>query len=97
MHRSRLSTFVIDCKTGDLDASARKLPGPQEVWDSLGLDEDAWELVRLDTALRAVSHGDEHATMDDAVVVARRRVRGAAQPSSSDSAASSRSTSSVSV
>ena len=73
----------------DLDASARDLPSAQEVWDSLGLAQDeGWELVRLDTAPRAVSHGDEHGTMDDSVVVARRH--GTAQPSSSASPDSSR-------
>jgi thioredoxin reductase/SAM-dependent methyltransferase len=81
----------------DLDASARELPGPAEVWASLGLDDAAWELVRLDTAGREVSHGDEHGTMDDAVVVARRRSEVLAQRSSAERPSSSRSTSAASV
>ena len=89
----------------DLDASARVLPTPQEVWSSLGLDdegwEDGWERVRLDVVPRAVSHGDEHGTMDDSVVVARRRAAGpdgaGAQASSVESPSSSRSTSAASV
>ncbi len=76
--------------------SVRELPSAQEVWDSLGLHDDGgWELVRLGTTPRAVSHGDEHGTMDDSVLVARRR--GEAQASSASSPASSRSTSSASV
>ena len=86
----------------DLDESARELPSPQEVWDSLGLD-DGWELVRLEVAPRAVSHGDEHGSMDDSVLVARRaRTSPQTNPrtspqTSSASPSSSRSTSSVSV
>ena len=80
----------------DLDESARQLPAPQEVWASLGLDDAEWEQVRLDTAPRAVSHGDKHGPMDDTVQVARRRIADA-QPSSAPSPSSSRSTSAASV
>ncbi|SDV02916.1 Thioredoxin reductase [Microlunatus sagamiharensis] len=85
----------------DLDENARDLPTAEEVWESLGLGEGDWELVRLGTTPRAVSHGDEHGTMDDSVVVARRLApaerAGTAQASSAPSPASSRSTSSASV
>ena len=78
----------------DLDESARELPSPQEVWDSLGLG-DGWEVVRLEVAPRAVSHGDEHGTMDDSVLVARRGQR--SPQTSAANPVSSRSTSSASV
>ena len=75
----------------DLDESARDLPSPAQVWDSLGLGE-GWEVSRVDVAPRAVSHGHEHGSMDDSVVVARR-----VDQTSSASPVSSRSTSSASV
>ena len=74
----------------------RDLPSPEAVWAGLALGDD-WEAVRLEVAPRPVTgpHG-EHASMDDSVVVARRRVRADAQTSAS-SPVSSRSTSSASV
>ena len=67
------------------------LPAPDAVWDQLALDE-GWEAVRVDVAPRAVTGPDgEQASMDDSVVVARRR------QTSPSSAVSSRSISSPSV
>ncbi|HET7784822.1 MAG TPA: VOC family protein [Myxococcales bacterium] len=45
MHRSRLSTFVIDCKTADVDAAARFWSGAlgREV---VGIDEPGYRSLR---------------------------------------------------
>ena len=81
----------------DLDESARELPSPQEVWDSLGVG-DGWEAVRVDVAPRSVVGPDgEQASMDDSIVVVRRLDPAAGQRSSVPSPVSSRSTSSASV
>ncbi len=87
----------------DLDDSARDLPSPADVLASLGLGEE-WEVVRADVAPRAVTGPDgEQASMDDSVVVARRRAAAArtsprtSPQTSSESPSSSRSTSAASV
>jgi hypothetical protein len=49
MHRSRLSGFILDCQTNDLDAAARFWSGALGM-PSLGADGDRY--IRLDAARR---------------------------------------------